>query len=297
MSTAADRVSGSGRLGRRATHPATLQLLIVVAGVAALAVPTLVSLATEYWSTPAGAHGPLILVSGVWLLFRERKAIRFAPGSISGWWLLAMVPLLAAYAFARGAALLGTESLSLYLLLVLLGFYYWGAATMCRLWFAVLYVAFLIKPPYGLVAELTQPLKMAISSASVSVLDWFGYPVANSGVVIQIAQYQLLVEQACAGLGSLVTLFAMGLLYVHLMRIRDRVRTLILLVSIVPIAVLANLIRVILLVLLTYHAGDAVAQSALHDAAGLITFSLSLAGLFALDRLLELLRSRSERHG
>lgn len=295
MSAAADGLGASTAREDRATERPSLQMLAVSLGVAALAVPTLISLATQYWSTAGGAHGPLILVSGLWLLVRDGERIRFQRGSISGLWLLVMAPLLALYAFARGAGLLGTETLSLYALLVLLGFYYWGPPTMRSLWFAILYLAFLIKPPYGLVAQLTQPLKMAISSASVNVLDWLGYPVANSGVVIQIAQYQLLVEQACAGLGTLVTLFAMGLLYVHLTGIRDRVRTAILLVAIVPIAVLANLVRVILLVLLTYHAGDAVAQSALHDATGLITFSLSLLGLFTLDRTVELFRPKRVR--
>lgn len=260
---------------------------VLVLGIAALVIPTLLSLARQHWSTSNGAHAPLILVSGAWLIWREREWLAFKPGSIGGAWLLLLVPLLTLYAYGRGFQLLGTESAALYGILLLLGFYYWGPAAMRRLWFAVLYLAFLIKPPYGMVAELTQPLKIAISELSVDLLYALGYPIGQSGVLIQIDQYELMVQQACAGLSSLVTLFALGLLYIHLTRPPGRLHAVLLLAAIVPIAMLANLLRVILLVLLTYHAGDAVAQSMAHDAAGVVTFSLSMLGMFLFDRLLD----------
>jgi exosortase len=133
---------------------------------------------------------------------------------------------------------------------------------------------------------MTQPLKIAISSVSVEILYALGYPIAGSGVLIQVAQYELLVKQACAGLGSLVTLMALGLLYVHLTQPPSRGRNLALILSIIPIALLANLLRVIILVLLTYHFGDVVAQSFAHDLAGIVTFALSMLGLVAFDQLL-----------
>lgn len=259
---------------------------VLTAGLAAIVIATLLSLAQQHWSTSNGAHAPIILVTGLWLVWREREHIRFAPGAISAAWLALLAPLLLIYAYARSFGLLGSESASLYAILLLFGFYYWGPRVMRRLWFAILYLGFLIKPSYGVVAELTQPLKIAISTASVDVLAAFGYPVASTGVVIQMAQYELLVQQACAGLASLLTLMAMGLLYVHLTRSSGYARPALLLLAIVPIAMLANLLRVILLLLLTYYFGDAVAQSLAHDAAGMVTFFLSMFGMFAFDALL-----------
>jgi exosortase len=265
-------------------------MAVVLIGIAALVVPTLISLGRDYWSTDNGVHGPLILVSGAWLIWREREIIQYRPGSISGWWMVAgLPPLLLLYAYGRLFSVLVVESGALYAILILLGFYYWGAGVMRRLWFAILYLGFLVRPPSTMVAELTQPLKIWLSDTSVSILHGFGYEVGNTGVAIQIAQYELLVQQACAGVGSIFSLLAIGLLYLHLTYNDSRLRSVVLLLGIVPIAILSNLIRVIAIVLLTYYAGDAVAQSAAHELMGVITFACAILGMFALDGALSLL--------
>jgi exosortase len=262
-------------------------LVILVLGIAALVLPTLFSLATIYWSTTNGAHGPILLVSGIWLLARERAGIRLAPRSISIAWLgFLLPPLLLLYAYARAFGILTLESAALYAALVLLAVYYWGPATVRRLWFAIAYLGFLVRPPAGLVAELTQPLKIWISDSAVSLLHIFDYPVASAGVRIQIGQYELLVQQACAGLGSIFSLFAICLLYVHLVRRADPLRSTLLLLAVIPVALGANYLRVVILILLTYHAGNNIGQGFAHDAAGLLTFVLSLLGMAAFDKLL-----------
>jgi exosortase len=266
-----------------------LHLAVLLLGIATLLVPTLVSLAREYWSTDNGVHGPLILVSGVWLVWRESDRIRFRPGSIGLAWLLTILPLLLlVYAYGRIFGVLPIETTALYAMLVLMGFYYWGPRMMRRLWFAILYLAFLIKPPFTWTAELTQPLKIWLSGAAVSILHSLGYPVGNTGVTIQIAQYQLLVQQACAGLGSIFSLLALGLLYLHLTSRRSVVHTVMLLLAILPLAVVANLARVLGIMLLTYYGGDKLGQSSAHEFMGLVTFTLAILGMFALDKLLDL---------
>jgi exosortase len=286
------RISELYRIGSEAASSPlrlSLHLAVLLLGIAALLVPTLVSLGREYWSTDNGVHGPLILVSGAWLIWRERGRIRFRPGSVSLGWLGSILPLLlAVYAYGRVFGVLPIETAALYAILVLLGFYYWGPKVMRRLWFALLYLAFLIKPPFTWTAELTQPLKIWLSGAAVSILHGLAYPVGNTGVTIQIAQYQLMVQQACAGLGSIFSLLAMGLLSLHLTSRRSAVHTAILLVSILPLAILANLVRVIGIILLTYYGGDKLGQSAAHEFMGLVTFSLAILGMFALDKLLDL---------
>jgi exosortase len=267
-----------------------IHVAVLLIGLAALAIPTLVSLGGQYWSTENGVHGPLILASGAWLIWRERDKIHFRPDSISLGWVVAVLPLLLlVYGYARIFNVLPIETAALYIILVLLGLYYWGPRVMRRLWFAILYLGFLIKPPFTWIAELTQPLKIWLSGAAVSILHSFGYPVGNLGVTVQIAQYELLVKQACSGVGSIFSLFAMCLLYLHLTGRRSALHTTILVLAIIPLAVVANLVRVLGIMLLTYYGGNGIGQGSAHELMGLITFALAILGMFTLDYLLGLL--------
>ena len=126
------------------------------------------------------------------------------------------------------------------------------------------------------------------------LLSAVGYPVGLSGVVITIGQYQLLVNEACAGLQTMFTLEAMGLLYASLMNHSSTLRNALLALLVVPIAFCANVVRVIVLVLVTYHLGDAAGQGFLHGFAGMVLFLVALALVMATDGLLGRLLHRQE---
>ena len=103
-----------------------------------------------------------------------------------------------------------------------------------------------------------------------------------------MAQYQLLVEDACSGMNSIVGLIAVSLLYIYLMRGSSW-----LIYSLpsssawsIPIAIVANILRIMVLVLLTYFFGNEVAQGFLHVTAGLFLFTTALLFVFLIDQLL-----------
>jgi exosortase len=125
-----------------------------------------------------------------------------------------------------------------------------------------------------------------VSQMVESVLYGLGYPIARSGVMLSIGQYQLLVTDACSGLNSLYSLTALGLLYLYLTASGNIARTVCLLASIMPIALAANFMRVLILTLMTFHLGDEVAQSFLHGFAGMTLFAIALLLLLGLDVLL-----------
>lgn len=288
-------VAGQRRLGLPDVGTWPKSGIFAVLGLLAMVVPTILTMGREYWSTEDGVHGPIILATGLWLIWREREWLLAEARPLRGWlWSVLLIALGLLWVFARIFGVQSVESASLYLVLVLAGFVYFGPSAMRRMWFPVLYMAFLIVPPGSMIVDLTQPMKIWISSAAVDLLYWAGYPVAHTGAIIQVGQYQLLVATACAGLMSLFSLTAIGMLYVHLSWGSNVRRAIILMIAIVPIAIFANFVRVIALVLLTYHAGSAVAQGIMHDMAGMITFSIALAAMFAADKLLSLFFFRGE---
>ena len=134
-----------------------------------------------------------------------------------------------------------------------------------------------------------------MSFAATGLLHEAGLPVAREGVTIFVAQYQLLVEDACSGMNSLIGLTAIGLLYVYLRRRSSLVYASVLVALVLPIAVAANIVRIMALILMTYFFGDEVAQGFLHMTMGMFLFSISLLLVFALDEGLSRLLSRRKR--
>jgi len=256
-------------------------------GLAALALPTLVRLANQVWNREFGAYGPIVLATGLWLLWREAPDFRRSavPGRA---WLTAVMlaAALAGYVFGRAYDILPLETAGVYGVGVSMMYARFGHAVMLRHWFPFLYLAFSIPPPGSILADITSPLKEFVSWAATSWLDSWGVPVAREGVTLFVAQYQLLVEDACSGMNSLVGLIAVSLLYIYLMRGASWRYSILLLFFVIPIAVVANIIRIMILVLLTYFFGDEVAQGFLHFTAGMVLFATALALVFGIDQFL-----------
>jgi exosortase len=228
----------------------------------------------------------MVLATGLWAVWRELngKNVERRPGSAA-----IGVPLLAItlglFIIARITGILELEAFLMYGAVISGVYLLFGGAVIRAIWFPLVYLAFALPPPDTVVTFVTQPIKIAISSSAVSVLRLFGYPIASSGVTIQIAQYQLLVAAACAGLNSIVTLTALCLFYVYLRHRSDPVAFLIIALAAIPVAVISNFVRVLTLVLITYYFGDAVAQGFVHDFAGLLMFSVALLTVFGVDQL------------
>lgn len=260
---------------------------------AAIALPTMASVARDSWSTEQGAHGPIVLATGLWLIMRQWRAACAIARPGSPWLGVAMLlPTLLLYIFARITNIVEIEGFAMYGALLSILYMSAGGAVMRLLWFPLLYMLFVFPPPDTVVAMVTQPLKIWISRAAIELLYFLGYPIAGSGVTIQIGQYQLLVAAACAGLNSLISLSAIGLFYIYIRHNANWRYAALLMLAIVPVAILANFVRVLILVLITYHFGEAMAQGFVHNFAGVTMFAISVLGIFAVDALASPLRRR-----
>lgn len=273
-----------------------LSNLVLLAGCAAIAVPTLVRVAQQGWTTEQGAHGPIVFFTGLWLLWRSWPAAAelARPGQTAVVAFLLAV-LLPAWFLSRITAAIQIEGFLTYGLVLTAAYARIGAAALRRMLFPLFYFAFIFPVPSTVVDTLTLPMKIGISRFSVWLLALLGYPVGGQGVMLQIGQYQLLVAAACAGLNSIVSLGALSLLYIHL-RYGDRLGYAFGFAAlIIPIALLANFVRVLILLLLTYHFGEHAAQGYMHTFAGLVMFTVALVALGGVDLLLRRLDSRRPR--
>lgn len=267
----------------------------ILVGLLALYVPTYLSLITDVWANDVNDdYGPVALLVVAFTFWQKREILR-AFGTVgnplSGALLLGFGLVL--YVLGRSQGILIVELASQIPVLagVLLLFRGWSAVR--QVWFPLCFIFFMLPFPGVIVQDITGPLKQYDSVLVEHVLYALGYPIARNGVELTIGPYQMLVADACSGLNSIFSLSAMGLLYLYYVRRAGLWRDGLLLAAIVPIAFAANVIRVMVLLLITYYFGDEAGQGFTHGAASILLFAVSLALLFALDYLLTLGRSRT----
>ena len=265
--------------------------LPIIAGLIVLYLPSLVDLFRGIWSTDQQAHGPIVLGIACWLIYRKWPEMwRLSEGrpmAPSAGWLLFIFGLVL-YVIGRSQDILLLEIGSVIWILAAILLLMRGSAALKAQWFPLFFMLFMIPLPATIVDTLTMPMKMAVSYVAESILFWANYPIARTGVILQIGQYKLLVADACAGLHTLFTLEALGLLYLNIIRHDSLFRNIALAIFIVPISFTANVIRVMVLTLITYHFGDEAGQGFLHGFAGMVLFLSALLLIIGVDSLLHL---------
>lgn len=289
MSTQSPETPLGHGTGPQAWRAELVTWLPIIAGLCVLYVPSLVTLFTGIWAQDEQMHGPIVLSISCWLIYRNWQAMEAAssgqPTNRWGWAFVVFALLL--YTLGRSQDIPLFEVGSAIWLLVGITLLMRGVAALKAQWFALFFMLFMVPLPGAIVDAVTMPMKMAVSYVAEHVLFWFGYPIGRNGVILQIGQYMLLVADACAGLHTLLTLEALGLLYLNLVRRDSLFRNVTLALLIVPISFTANVIRVMALSLITYHFGDEAGQGFLHGFAGMVLFLSALLLIIAFDTTLQ----------
>lgn len=260
--------------------------LPIIIGLVALYGPTYHYVSNHLWTYTDQAHGPIVVAIVLYLFWQKKEIFlesRPESSNLLLGWPLVIVGLLS-YLLGRSQDImmldLGSQ-IPLFAGLVLITR---GNKALIKLWFPIFFIIFLLPFP---LASITMPMKMAVSYVTEHILYWFDYPIARSGVVLHIGQYQLLVADACAGMHTLISLEALGLLYLNLVKHDSAVRNIMLAMLIVPISFTSNVIRVIALTLITYYFGDEVGQGFVHGFAGMFLFLIALILIISVDSLIQ----------
>jgi len=269
--------------------PHMMKWLPAILGLLALYIPTYYGLATGLWGFEDQAHGPIVVMVVIYLIWKKRHFLIPDPAQKTYPFigsLLVLVGLLC-YVVGRSQDILFLDIGSQILVFAGLLLSICGTASLKAMLFPLFFILFMIPLPGMFVDAVTLPMKMAVSYCTEHILFWAGYPIARSGVILQIGQYQLLVADACAGMHTLISLEALGLLYLNLVQHSSVFRNMALAILIVPISFTANVVRVIVLTLVTYHFGDEAGQGFVHGFAGMVLFVVALTLIMGVDSLLQ----------
>jgi exosortase len=261
-------------------------------GLAALYVPTYVGLYKEYWIN-GNTGAPVMLLLVCWLLWRQRVALAVPRLPEAGGALGSMLVLVGCllYYLGRTQTFYQLEVVSQVPLILGCVTLLAGVAGLRRVAFPVCLLLCLVPVPGSVLDEILLPLKEWVSDVVDNVLHFAGYPIGRTGVIITIGPYNLLVADACSGLHSITALLGVGLVYTYLSANSRYWARAVLLLSIIPVALFTNVLRVVGLTLTTYYFGER-AGSEFHNLAGYLEMALAFAGLYGIERALFHLQSQ-----
>lgn len=268
---------------RQLTALAVLPYLVLVAAY----LPTLRDLVSD-WATDANySHGFVVPIFAAYLFWTSCRQSSAEPTARSGIGLAVLGLGLLLLVAGTAAAEYFTARFSFVVSLLGLTWYLFGGRLIRRTWFAFFFLCFMIPIPYVLYYALAFPLQLAATKITVVVLNFIGMGVVQQGNIIHIeGGYSLEVAEACSGMRSLVALLALGAIYAYWTQ-RRTIAQVLLFVSAVPIAVIANVIRVLITSLLAVVLTDQVTEEPLHTMLGLSVFVVEFIGLFVVGLILK----------
>jgi len=233
------------------------------------------------------SHGFLIpFISGfiAWHNLRKLSGFRIIPVFRWGWLLLIMGTGIHVI-----SALLRVHFTSAYsLLLVLSGLIllFGGKEYFKKMLFPILFLTFMIPLPLFLTSNLSFRLKILASQMAVAIVNMTGVKAVIDGSVIITAHSQLIVEDPCSGIRSLIALIALSFLFAYYSKITKRGKIILCFAS-VPIAICANVVRIVMLTLVGEIYGARFTTGLFHEIMGFGVFVLAFLGLSILLKVLK----------
>jgi exosortase len=239
------------------------------------------------------SHGWLIPLASAWLIWQRREALSRLRPHASYWALAWLIPSVAVHVlaswwgihFVSGFAMLGA--------IWGLVWTVWGWEVLWALRFPMLFLLFMVPLPGVLLISVSFRMKLLAATLATHILTFIGIPALQQGSTIQVPGVSVIVDDTCSGLRSLISLIALSLLWTSLMPASSkRWQKLTVVAASIPIALVANMVRILTLVLLAAIYGLTAAEHFIHYGSGIVVFGMALLSLAWLSRRLVNFASR-----
>jgi exosortase C (VPDSG-CTERM-specific) len=161
------------------------------------------------------------------------------------------------------------------------GFLFLGSKWMAAAAFPIAFLIFMVPLPDAAVNWLENASMLASAEAAALYFTLAGTPLVRYGTVFELQGIVLRVGQECSGIHSSWVLFIASLLASHVF-LRTRWRRIVLVAFVIPLGILRNGFRILVIGLLCVHVGPHMIDSVIHRRGGPFFFALSLGPLFLL---------------
>lgn len=266
---------------------AIIKIIIVALLVVGIFVPAMISMAGRFTAADSYySHGFLVPLVSAFLIWRKRKKLKELPieSSQAGLWILTgglllhIISTLLKINFGSYLAIIAVlEGLILYL---------FGKNINRQVIFPIAFLIFMVPLPSVVIIGISFKMKIFAAQIASYLANLIGISAVRDGSTIYLPNGQLMVGDPCSGLRSLISLLALGALFTQFVK-GSAAKKNALFISAIPIALLSNMLRIIMLLWVTYVYGERAALGFFHDFTGMLVFVFAFLGLIFATRILK----------
>ena len=174
------------------------------------------------------------------------------------------------------------------LIITIFGLVYFllGTKIVKILLFPLGYLIFAIPPPHIVFKSLAVNLRIIDAKATYIIINLIGIPIVQEGPSLHLPNITLVVADFCTGILSLIALSAVAVLYAYISQKHIISKTILIMIAI-PVAIMGNILRTVLVVILAYFYGQSALNNVVHVLQGTVNFILTLVVLFILGNLVK----------
>jgi len=241
----------------------------------------------KWMENPDYSHGPLIPIISIFMVFQKRHILKKLKkqGANTGLFFILGAILLRIVGLRGQVCFISSYSFILLIIGIVLFLY--GKYILKEVLFPILFLIFMI-PFWGIpLAQFSNILKLLSSKLSFELLSIMGYVIHKEGVILYLSKGTLEVADPCSGLRSLISLLALGSLIAYYSH-GSFVRKSILVFSTIPLAFLANTIRIVFFGIFLEENGVLISEGFLHTLTGMCVFMFTLLGVISLKKCMKL---------
>jgi exosortase len=290
--TVSERVVNQEGAAQVAVHPiatagrsAWLWIGAPFLALAALYAPLFPSMVQEWAEFPNLSHGFAIPFISAYLIWVRRQELAHAPIRPSAWGLPLLVVGLAALVVGTAGEEPFLARISMIASLLGLTLFVAGPAVWKNALLGSLYLAFMIPPPWSTLKLITYRSRLLDAEVSAAALSWLGVPVHRDGVFLHLPNITLEVADECSSIPAIAALLALGVAYAGLTRRPIVARTILVGVTL-PLAIVANIIRIISVSWAAYAIGPWTLSTTYHMFNGTVNFVFTFILLMGVDAVL-----------
>ncbi|MBI3321026.1 MAG: exosortase/archaeosortase family protein [Candidatus Omnitrophica bacterium] len=253
--------------------------LLLTGAFALLFWPTLVWMAARFTEHSSFySHGWIVPFASGWLVWQRRASLNGLAGQGDGWGLALLIPAAAIHVLASWWQVGFVSGIAMVVAVWGLVWTCWGRATLQALKGPLLFLLFMVPLPSILLITTSFKMKLLAASLASVALKLMGIHALQAGSTIQVPGMAVVVDETCSGLRSLISLIALATLWTAGLPPSATWRhKLTIIAAAIPIAIIANVARIMLLALLAAVYGSRIADSFIHWGSGIVVFGVSLS--------------------